>query len=125
MSLISERTKKVKPSVRMKPAVTFINEGDFSLPRGKFRSPAYLSKIWRKHKGKPFIMKRKYKKMKKGLWVMTRKKARRLQSFEPKAKKIKKNPWLARSHDNFFLKADLDALWVEAMDYLFKDRKFK
>ncbi len=116
--------KKVKPSVRMKPAKEFISESDFKLPDGKAKMPAYFAKIRTKHKRKPFIIKKKYKSMDKGLYVFRRSKIMKLQNFNPTAKSIKKNPWLKTARRRFFAKNSIEDLWKESMEDLFKMKNF-
>lgn len=116
--------KKIKGPNRMKPGNNFIDVGDFKLPDGKQKMPAFFAKIKRKHKNKPFVIKRKYKTMPKGLYVYKRRKIQKLQDFNPKTKIIKKNPWLRRARRNFFANNSIEKLWEESIKDLFKTKRF-
>ena len=116
--------KKVRPSVRMKPANEFTSEGDFKLPDGKRKMPAYFAKIRTKRKNKPFIIKKKYKSMPKGLYVFKRGKIMKLQNLDPKPKSIRKNPWLRTARRKFFSKNSIEDLWKESMEDMFKLKNF-
>lgn len=116
--------KKVKPSLRMKPSNDFLSQSDFKLPSGKNKMPAYLSQLKRKHKNKPFIVRKKYKKMIKGLYKFRKNKPVMLQNLDPKRKKIKKNTWLLTAKRRFFAKNNLDDIWRDSMDDLFRNKRF-
>jgi len=116
--------KKVKPSVKMKPGRDFISMGDFKLPSGKAQVPAYLKAVKAKYKNKPFILKKKYKNIKRGLYKFVRNKMQILQNFEKKPRKVKRIPWMKTARGNYFRKTDIDREWIKALDFITKKKKF-
>lgn len=118
--------RKVKPSVRMKPGKSFVNEGDFNLPSGKGKMPAYF-RILRKpsNRNKPFIIKRKYKSLDRGLYVQKRGKLKKLQSFDAKPTKVKRNEWMTRARASYFKSINLEKEWIKAIDNVLTKKRFK
>lgn len=116
--------KKVKPSVKMKPGRNFTSMGDFDLPSGKGKFPAYFRKIKKGNKGKPFLVKRKYKSLKRGLYKFIRGKMMILQNFEKKKKPVKLNPWMTKSRERYFRRVNLNKEWEKSIAFITKKKKF-
>lgn len=120
----SNFSKKVKPSIRMKPGRDFLSMSDFKLPDGAGKVPAYIKMVKRNHKNKPFILKKKYKQIKRGVYKFTRNKMQILQNFEKKPRAVKRNPWMLNARENYFKSIDLNHEWSRAIDFITKKRKF-
>lgn len=118
--------KKIKPSVRMKPARDFLSISDFSKETSRSSNPnaVFLALMKKKKKNKAFIMKKRYKGLKKGVYKYTGRKLKRLIDLEPKSRSVKRNRWLDTARNRFFAKNNLDELWKEAISDLFKSKRF-
>ena len=117
--------KRVRPSARMKPGRSFIDENDFDdLPSGNKKVPAMIARVKLKHKNKPFIIKRKYKSIKRGLYKFIRNKMMILQNFEKKKTTVKRNPWMMNARRNYFKRADISKEWGKSIEFRTKKRRF-
>lgn len=117
-------SKRVKPSVRMKPGRDFITMGDFDLPSGGQQVPTYISMVKKKYKNKPFLLKKKYKNIKRGVYKFVKNKMQILQNFEAKKRKPKPNPWMTNARLRFFKSTDVDKEWGKAISFITKKKKF-
>lgn len=112
--------KKVKPSNRMKPGRNFINRGDYDLPRGGDEMKVYFIKVRTQNPNKPFIVKKRYKRVKKGLYIFKRGKMRMLQNFEASPRATKVNPWMRRARANFNKQMDIGKEWEKSLRTVYK-----
>lgn len=117
-------SKKVKPSLRMKPSRSFFSAADFDLPSGKAQTPALIKHMKKKYKNKPFLIKKKYRQIKRGLYKFVRNKMMLLQNFEKKPRPVKYNPWMDKARQNFFRSTNVDKEWGKAIKFITTKRKF-
>lgn len=116
--------KKVKPSVRLKPGRSFIKLGDFGTPSGPNQIPAFIKIVKGKYKNRPFILNKKYKQIKRGVYKFVRNKMQILQNFEAKRRKPKSNPWMTNARRKYFSSTDIDAEWGKAIKFITKKKRF-
>lgn len=118
-------SRRVAPRFRLKSSNNFITENDFNdLPSGSKKTGAYIARVKRKYKNKPFLVRRKYKSIKKGIYIFKRKQMLILRNFEAKPRRVKKNPWMTRAREKFFKNNDVDQQWIKAMNFITRKRKF-
>ena len=116
--------KQVAPSARLKPGRSFITMGSFDLPSGPAQVPTYIRLVKSKYKNKPFILNKKYRQIKRGVYKFVRNKMMLLQNFERKPRKVKHNPWMTNARERYMSKVDLDAEWVKSIEFITKKKKF-
>ncbi len=112
--------KKVRPSIRMKPNRNFLNRGDFDLPKGGNEMQVYFIKVRTNHPNKPFIVEKRWRKVKKGLYIFKGRKMRMLQNFEAKPRATKKDDFMQRARDKFDNTLDISKQWEIALNKVFK-----
>ena len=118
----NNKQKQIRPSMRMKPNHQFINENTWELnvKNNSRRVPVFLMEIARRGYTKPFIISRRYKNYKRGLYIRRRKRIRLLQSFEPANVQPKRIKWLTAARANFFKRTNLRNEWAKAIKFALK-----
>ena len=117
--------KKVSPRNRMKPGNRFFSANSFDkMPTGAKETPALIKRMKVNHKNKPFIIKKRYKRIKRGVYKFVRNKMMILQNFEKKRTTPKKNPWMRSARENYFRSANLDREWTKSIEFITRKKKF-
>ena len=116
--------KRVKPRNRMKPGASFITESDADIKGNQEKVPGLIRYVKRNHKNKPFLITRKYKRIKKGLYIFKKNKMMILQNFEAKRRTPKHNPWMENARNRFFRGTDIQSEWMKAITFITNKKKF-
>ena len=80
-----KQKNKASAKARLKPVNQFFSVDDFDMPHaagGDHRTQIFLQLMSKEHANKPFVMRRKYRKMRKGLYVFSKRgRLKQLQEF--------------------------------------------
>ena len=75
------------------------------------RTAIFLQIMARRGRGRPFYIRKKYKKLRRGIYRIKSGKIRKIQSLNKTKKKIHSFDWINQSRKNFFSKANIRDLW--------------
>lgn len=115
--------RAVLPSVRLKPSNKYVSSDEFAGKTPSQRLIVMLQVLNRKKYKKPFIIKHKSNKFKKGLYKFygsgKNKKILALQFFNVR-KAPKKIEWMTMASDNYFRKNNVENIWADSMKRILK-----
>lgn len=107
---------------RLKPANQFFSPNNFDLSHaadGDHRIQIFLQLMSKEFANKPFIMRRKYRKMRKGIYVFSKRgQLKQLQSFDDM--KVKRKPWMKPARKRVVTKANVRKQWARAINHVLK-----
>ena len=107
---------------RLKPANQFFSINDFDMPNaadGDHRTQIFLQLMSKEHANKPFVIRRKYRKMRKGIYVFSKRgRLKQLQSFDDM--KVKRKPWMKPARKRVVTKANVRKQWARAINHVLK-----
>lgn len=106
---------------RLKPSNHFFSPSDFNIKANDddHRTAIFLQLMSREHANKPFVMRRRYRKMRKGIYVFSKRgQLKQLQQFG--AMKVKRKPWMAPARKAVLTTANVRAQWARAISHVFR-----
>ena len=117
-----KQKNKASAKARLKPVNQFFSVDDFDMPHaagGDHRTQIFLQLMSKEHANKPFVMRRKYKKMRKGLYVFSKRgRLKQLQSFDKMD--VKRKPWMRPAAHKVNTKANIRKQWARAINHVLK-----
>ncbi len=105
------KNRKLRAGFRMKSGAGFLDSDDLNIQGSGDRTAVMLQILARRKERKPFIIKNS-RTFRSGLYVLRRKKAKRIQTFK-QTKKIKRVSWLEGGRREFFRTSDIDRIWAD------------
>lgn len=107
---------------RLKPNQKFKSPSDFNIKAKNetHRMTVFLIILSRRKRQQSFIISKKFKKFKKGLYRFKSGKIERLQNFEPTKVQPKRIKWLTLGREKFFATANISDIWRGAVNRFFK-----
>jgi len=114
----------VPPGNRLKQSSVALRPEDFNIraSNDKTRTIIFLQIMRKKSRGRPFYIKKKYKKLRRGIYKMQGGRIRRLHSLDRTKKKIQSFDWINQSRKNFFAQANIRNLWGDQLRRVLKLR---
>lgn len=112
---------KASAKARFKPANHFFTPDDFDI---KFdsrdhRTQVFLQIMSRDNAGKAFVMRKRYRKMRKGIYVFSKRgKLRALQKFGGMG--VKRKPWMAPARKEVLTPANVRQQWARAISHVLR-----
>ena len=107
---------------RLKPANQFFSVNDFDIPNAAdedHRTQIFLQLMSKEHANTPFVMRRKYRRIRKGLYVFSKRgKLKQLQDFG--GMKVKRKPWMRPAAHKINTKANVRKQWARAISHTLK-----
>jgi len=107
---------------RLKPANQFFSPNNFDLSHaadGDHRIQIFLQLMSKEFSNKPFVMRRKYRKMRKGIYVFSKRgQLKQLQSFDDM--KVKRKRWMRPAAHKINTKANIRKQWARAISHVLK-----
>ena len=110
---------KVRPKYRMKNARNFINENTWDL--GDLRDESkrvgiFIKEVIKRNYREPFILTKRYRKMKRGVYIYRSKRILRLQNFESENTQPKRIKWMTIARNNYFRSIDIRKEWAKSIN---------
>lgn len=114
--------KQLQGQARLKPNQNFLDPSDLNIKAkdDTHRITVFLNIISRRKKKQSFIIPKKYKKFKKGLYRFKGGKIQQLQNFEPKKTQPKRIKFLTMGREQYFSKTNISQLWNTTMKRIFR-----
>lgn len=107
------------PSSRLKPGNKIVGINDVKINEtGRMVRRRIFIQIMSRRPNKPFVMRQKYKKMRRGVYVFKRKQLLQLQAFD--AMKVKRKPWMKPTRAEVLTKGNVRAAWAKAIKFVLK-----
>lgn len=106
---------------RLKPGNQFFSPNDFDISANDedHRTQIFLQLMSTKHANDPFVMRRKYRKMRKGIYVFSKRgKLKQLQQFGEM--KVKRKPWMRPAAHKVNTKANVRKQWARAINHVLR-----
>ena len=106
---------------RLKPGNRIYTSNSFAIKANDddHRTAVFMQLMGRHQPGKPFVLKRKFRKLRKGIYTITKRgKLKQLQQFN--AMKVKRKPWMAPARKSVVTKANVRAQWARAISHVLK-----
>ena len=101
---------------RLKEDNRFYTPNDFAIKAkdDDHRTAVFLQLMGRHQAGKPFVIKKKYKKLRKGIYVISKLgQLEQLQEFE--AMTVKRKPWMAPARKSVLTRANVRQQWAKSI----------
>ena len=113
----------VSAKARLKPANQFFSVNDFDLSNAAdedHRTQIFLQLMGKEHANEPFVMRRRYRKMRKGLYVFSKRgKLKQIQEFG-KPPHTKRKPWMRPAAHKINTKANVRKQWARAINHVLR-----
>lgn len=112
---------KASAKARLKPSNKFFTPDDFDIKANddNHRTVIFLQIMGRDNPNKPFVIRKKYRKMRKGIYMFSKRgKLKQLQGFE--AMKVKREPWMAPARKAVLTKANVRKQWARAISHVLR-----
>jgi hypothetical protein len=112
-------SKQIAPSMRLKAGRRIIHIDDLNITNAKddnHRTIIYLQILSRKYKGQSFLLNRKYKKLRKGVYRFKGDKLSMVYNMDPKKKVPKQVKWLSGGHSVHISRTDMRNVWAAAVE---------
>lgn len=107
------------PSSRLKPGNNIVDINDVDIAAtGRLARRRIFIQIMSRRPNKPFVMRRKYKKMRRGVYVFKRKRLLQLQAFD--AMKVKRKPWMKPARAEVIQRSNVRAAWAKAIKFVLR-----
>jgi len=103
---------------RLKAGNKFFTPNDFDIKGNDadHRTVIFLQLMATEHANKPFVMRKQYRKMSKGIYVFSKRgKLRQLQDF--KAMTVKRDPWMAPTRKRVLTRANVRSQWARSISH--------
>ncbi len=110
------KKKAVKPGMRLKPSMNVQSTDDVTIKAGNDAHRTIIFLNMMKREGKPFIIRKKYKKIRKGIYKYQRGRLNKIHELEPVRRKPKRVRWLSGGHKNYIKSADMRRVWGKAIE---------
>lgn len=101
---------------RLKPSNQFYTANDFAIRASSedHRTIIFLQLMSRHQPGKAFVLQRRFRKMRKGIYTFTKRgKIRQLQEFG--VMKVKRKPWMAPARKGVMTRANIRKQWARSI----------
>lgn len=106
---------------RLKLSNQFFTPNDFDISANDedHRIQIFLQLMSTKHANDPFVMRRKYRKMRKGIYVFSKRgKLKQLQQFGEM--KVQRKPWMRPARRRVVTKANVRKQWARAINHVLR-----
>lgn len=107
---------------RLKPSNQFFTPNNFDLSHAAdadHRTQIFLQLMSKEFANKPFVMRRNYRKMRKGIYVFSKRgKLKQLQSFDKM--RVKRKQWMRPAAHKINTKANVRKQWARAINHVLK-----
>lgn len=114
--------KQILPRYRMKSGQNFLSPNKFKGNTKSNRTISMLRDLKSRKFKKPFVIGRKYKNFRPGLYRFYRGKIRRLQSFKSKKAQPKRFDWMGTARRHYFKKYPVQKTWNNSIKFVLKLR---
>ena len=110
---------RVAQAARLKPGNTFVTASDVPInARDERNRIRIFIQIMSRRNNEPFILRKRYKRMKKGVYVFKAGKLKQLQQFKPL--KVKRKPWMAPTRKQVVTRANIRNQWAKSIRFVLR-----
>ena len=110
---------QASPSSRLKPGNNIVDINDLNIAAtGRMQRRRIFIQMMSRRKNKPFIMRRKYKKMRRGVYVFKGKRLLQLQAFDRMT--VKRKPWMKPARASVMTRSNIRAAWAKSIKFVLK-----
>lgn len=107
------------PSSRLKPGNNIVDINDLSIAAtGRMQRRRIFIQMMSRRPNKPFIMRRKYKKMRRGVYVFKGKRLLQLQAFDRMT--VKRKPWMKPARASVMTRGNVRAAWAKSIKFVLR-----
>ena len=110
---------QASPSSRLKPGNKIVDINDLNIAAtGRMARRRIFIQMMSRRPKEPFVMRRKYKKMRRGVYVFRGKRLLQLQAFD--AMKVKRKPWMRPARAKVMTRSNIRAAWAKSIKFVLR-----